>query len=128
MSQQQSERIAALCKQLKLDRVAADNPVIAQRASDQQLAYSEFLEEVLTSEIALRTERTGEILNRMASFPAIKTFEGFDFNFAAGVPKSQILKLASLSFIERADNIMFLGPSRVPVKRIWRLRWATDRR
>ena len=34
------------------------------------------------------------------SFPGIKTLEGFDFGFAAGVPKGQILEMASLNFIE----------------------------
>ncbi len=49
----------------------------------------------------------------MAGFPGIKTLEGFDFGFAAGVPKAQILEMASLSFIERAHNIVPLGPSGV---------------
>jgi DNA replication protein DnaC len=79
------EGIAALCKQLKLDQVATDNGALAQRARDQQWAYSEFLEQVLSSKIALRTERTRDILTRVASFPAIKTLEEFDFGFAAGV-------------------------------------------
>ncbi len=108
---EQNIRIAALCKQLKLDRVATDYSALAQRAGDQQWPYSDFLEQVLSSEIALRTERTREMLTRVASFPAIKTLEEFDFSFAAGVPKNQILELASLNFIERANNIVFLGPS-----------------
>ncbi|VAW78169.1 Mobile element protein, partial [hydrothermal vent metagenome] len=33
--------------------------------------------------------------------------------FAAGVPKAQVQQLGSLSFIERAENIVLLGPSGV---------------
>jgi DNA replication protein DnaC len=110
---EQFERITALCRQLKLDRVAVDYPAIAQRASDQQVAYTDFLEQVLVAETSLRTERTREMLTRMASFPAVKTLESFDFQFAAGVPKTQILELAGLSFIGRADNVVLLGPSGV---------------
>jgi DNA replication protein DnaC len=107
----QAERIGVLCKQLKLDRLSTDYSGLAQSASDQQWSYSEFLERALSSEMAMRYERTREMLNRMAGFPAAKTIEGFDFNFAAGVPKTQILELASLNWIERANNIVLLGPS-----------------
>ncbi|VAW79491.1 Mobile element protein [hydrothermal vent metagenome] len=36
-----------------------------------------------------------------------------DFEFAAGVPKVQVQQLSSLSFIERAENIVLLGSSGV---------------
>ena len=50
---------------------------------------------------------------RVAGFPTIKTLDGFDFGFAAGVPRPQIHELAGLAFIERAENVVFLGPSGV---------------
>lgn len=42
----------------------------------------------------------------------IKTLDGFDFEFAAGVPKPQLLKLTSLSFSKRNENVVLLGPLR----------------
>ena len=50
---------------------------------------------------------------RTAGFPAIKTLDGFDFGFATGAPRQQIQELASLAFVERAENVVFLGPSGV---------------
>jgi hypothetical protein len=50
---------------------------------------------------------------RVAGFPTVKTPDGFDFGFATGVPRQQIRELASLAFIERAENIVFLGRSGV---------------
>jgi DNA replication protein DnaC len=50
-------------------------------------------------------------LARLASFPAIKTLDGFDFNAATGMPKAQIQERASLAFLERAQNVVLLGPS-----------------
>jgi DNA replication protein DnaC len=94
-----------MCKTLKLDRVAIDYGGLAQTAIDQQVA-SDFLEQVLGAETAMRTERTREVLARLAGFPGIKTLEGFDFGFAAGVPKAQILEMASLRFIERAHSLV----------------------
>jgi DNA replication protein DnaC len=42
--------------------------------------------------------------------PAIRSLEDYDFSFATGASKAQIQELASLSFIERAGNIVLLGP------------------
>jgi len=47
----------------------------------------------------------------VAGFPTIKTLDDFDFGFASGAPKAQIQELASLSFVERCENVMLLGPS-----------------
>jgi len=45
--------------------------------------------------------------------PNIKTLEEYDFNFASVVPKAQLTELSGLSFIERHENVVMLGPSRV---------------
>lgn len=45
--------------------------------------------------------------------PSIKTLEQYDFAFASGAPRAQIQELASLAFIERAENVVLLGPSGV---------------
>lgn len=49
----------------------------------------------------------------IACFPAVKTVDQYDFNFATGAPRKQIMELASLAFVERAENVVFLGPSGV---------------
>jgi DNA replication protein DnaC len=49
----------------------------------------------------------------MAGFPAIRQLSDYDYKFAVGAPKQQIEALASLSFIERQENIVLLGPSGV---------------
>ena len=55
--------------------------------------------------------RAREMLTRTAGFPAQKTLECYDFAFATGAPRTQIQELASLGFVERAENIVLLGPS-----------------
>lgn len=49
----------------------------------------------------------------MAAFPAVKTSEEYDFTLATGAPQKQLQSLRSLSFIERNENIVLLGPSGV---------------
>ena len=107
----QQERIEQLCRQLKLESVATLYPALAEEAVREELAYSDFLERLLERETRIRQERTRDIMLRMAGFPAIKTLEDYDFGFACGVPKSQILELAGLAFVQRAENIVLIGPS-----------------
>jgi DNA replication protein DnaC len=50
---------------------------------------------------------------RTAGFPAIKTLDGYGFGFATGALRQQITEMASLAFVERAENVVMLGPSGV---------------
>ena len=109
----QEERIIGLCEALQLDLVANEYPGIAQTAANTQASFSDFLERLLKTELDGRHERAIQTLLKMATLPAIKTLEDYDFAFAAGTPKAQVQELASLAFIERAENIVLLGPSGV---------------
>ena len=113
MTALQSERIAALCEQLKLDRLGAEWPALAQDAARQEASFADFLERVLASEIVARNERRTTTLMRLATMPAIKTLEQFDWSHAGGAPKAQIQELAHLAFVPRAENVVLLGPSGV---------------
>ena len=53
------------------------------------------------------------MLTRLAGFPAIKTLDDFDYEFAQGVKRSQIEELAGLGFVERDENVVLVGPSGV---------------
>jgi DNA replication protein DnaC len=109
----QTERIEALCAQLKLPALAVQWSALAQKAAAAESSYADFLETVLSTEVEARTERTRQTLLKLATLPTIKTLEQFDFTFARGAPKAQILELAGLAFVERAENIVMLGPSGV---------------
>lgn len=109
----QDDRMQALCEQLRLPAIAAQWPALAQHAVAQESSYGQFLEQALQAEIAARTERTRQTLQKLATLPAVKTLEQFDFTFATGVSKPQVMELASLAFIERAENVVLLGPSGV---------------
>ncbi len=85
----------------------------AQNAAKQELAYSDFLEELLKQEAAGRKARQQSVLTRMAGFPAIKTLDDFNYEFAKGVKKAQLEELAALNFVERNENVVLVGPSGV---------------
>lgn len=108
-----SERILQLCDQLGLVGIAQNFDTLAQQAVEKQWTLSEYLQACLQAEQALRTQRTRNMLVRFAGFPAIKTLDAYDFDFAVGAPKAAIDQLATLAFVHRRENVVFLGPSGV---------------
>lgn len=109
----QHERLLTLCEQLNLPFITRGYAQAAQAAARQQQAYSDFLEELLKAETAGWLARKQSLLTRQAGFPAIKTLEDFDYAFCPGVKRQQIEELAGLSFIERRENVVLVGPSGV---------------
>ena len=109
----QHERLEAMCTQLGLVGLFHAYDALAQEAVTQSQSYPDYLEKCLQSEQQARAQRSRTMLGRMAGFPAIKLLEDYDYSFAPGAPKQQIQSLQSLSFIERNENIVLLGPSGV---------------
>jgi DNA replication protein DnaC len=71
------------------------------------------VEKLLQCESAAREQRKRTTLMKLATMPTVKTLEQFDWAIGDGSPKSQIQELAHLTFIERAENVVLLGPSGV---------------
>ena len=107
------ERISHLCERLNLGRIATDWPGLADEAIKREASLGDFLERVLAVECAARDRRSREVLLKLATLPAVKTMESYDFAFASGAPRAQLVELGGLAFIERAENVVLLGPSGV---------------
>ncbi len=113
MMELQHQRLMALAGQLQLESLISAAPALSQQAVDQEWSYMDFQEHLLHEEKLARHQRKQAMYTRMAAFPAVKTFEEYDFTFATGAPQKQLQSLRSLSFIERNENIVLLGPSGV---------------
>ncbi|WP_137531235.1 AAA family ATPase [Escherichia coli] len=113
MMELQHQRLMVLAGQLQLESLISAAPALSQQAVDQEWSYMDFLEHLLHEEKLARHQRKQAMYTRMAAFPAVKTFEEYDFTFATGAPQKQLQSLRSLSFIERNENIVLLGPSGV---------------
>jgi len=83
---------------------------VLKEAEEESLSYSEFLDRMLREEINWRTDRRTQTLLKMANFPFYKTIEDFDFSFQPLLPVSTIKEMATLSFMPRKENLVFLGP------------------
>jgi len=109
----QHERIDNFCQQLELNGVLQSYSNIAQNSANNNESYTDFLEKILEEELSIRKFKGKQMLLKTAGFPYIKTFEQFDLSYNPGIPKAAIKELFSLTFVERKENIVLLGPSGV---------------
>lgn len=105
--------LLAKTKRLQLSHLPAVLDPYLKVAAEQDLSYLDFLEGLFQEEIDRRDQRALQQKYQQARFPAHKTLSAFDFSFCPSLHKKQILELASLAFLERKDNVIFLGPAGV---------------
>jgi DNA replication protein DnaC len=106
----QSERIQLLMQRLSLTEMVHGYEALAEQAAQKNLPYCDFLEQVLESEANVRQERNIKVRTQLAGFPDLKRLEQFDFKFPSSIDEKKIRDLASLRFVERHENAVFLGP------------------
>jgi DNA replication protein DnaC len=106
----QSERLELLMQRLSLSDMAQAYAALAEQAAQKNLSYCDFLEQILESEFHARQERNTKVRTQLAGFPDQKRLEQFDFQFPASIDEKKIRELASLRFLERHENVVFLGP------------------
>ena len=71
---------------------------------------SEAIEQLLGAQITLRNNRRLQAAMRSSRLPAIKTLADFDFSFQPSIKREQVVSLHELGFLERKENVIFLGP------------------
>jgi DNA replication protein DnaC len=81
-----------------------------QEAISHHLAYTEFLELLVSDELARRRDRLFGRRLKMARVPQIKTLESFDWSFNPQIPKALILDLGTVRFIPEHGGLLLLGP------------------
>lgn len=75
--------------------------------------FSQALEGLIECELKGRDDRAIEYMVKVANFPFLKTMDDFDFSFQPGINKAEVKELLSLRFIEKCENILFVGSSGV---------------
>jgi DNA replication protein DnaC len=98
-----------IIRTLKLHGMARALERELQRAETQGLSHPELLHGLLEAEANHRRERSLRWRIHQAKLPWDWTLQSFPFRRQPGVSKTQIMTLAGLEFIQRADNIVFIG-------------------
>ena len=110
MTPAQLERLGEQLQRLRLFKSKERLEALLQEAASQEPPYADFLERVLSEEVASKTAKHVSMRTSLARFPFVKSLETFDFAYQPSLDKKQIQTLASCHFIEHGENIVILGP------------------
>lgn len=113
MTTPQIERLRAHCHRLRLYQVESELSSLLEPAAKKDLAYSDFLDELLALEVRSKTEKHLTMRINMARFPFQKTIESFDFKFQPSIDPKIIRELATCRYLSSAENVLLLGPPAV---------------
>jgi len=106
--------IAQLKQQLRSLKLSGALETIELRimeAGQNQLSFAELLSLILEDEILTRQNRKLQRLLSHAKLNSNKTIETFDFAFNSSINAQQIRNFTLCRFIEKNENIFFVGPT-----------------
>jgi DNA replication protein DnaC len=108
-----SQSLVTVLKRLRLSGMLPILPDRAAYARKASLSELEFLELSLQDEIDRRDNKM--LMNRLnkAGFQEEQTFEGFDWNAPVTFDRHRVRDLFSLGFVQRHEDVIFLGPAGV---------------
>jgi DNA replication protein DnaC len=98
-----------LLTQLSLHRAATSLPAWLERAAGQQVSYADFLQTLLTEELAARATAETERRLRQAGLPFAATSEQFDFRFRPELKRQVVLRYLDPSVVEQARSLTLIG-------------------
>jgi len=98
-------------KQLKLPTVLREYDKVARECARDGVDHPRYLLRLIELELIDRERRTVERRIRAARFPAVKSFDTFDFAAIPSLNKPLVLELARCEYILRRENVIALGNS-----------------
>jgi DNA replication protein DnaC len=66
---------------------------------------------LLDHELTQRRQRAAKTRLKLSRLPQVKNIDDFKVEEVEGITKKKLLELSSLSFVERKDNVVLMGPS-----------------
>jgi DNA replication protein DnaC len=106
-----TDELVAILKKLRLSGVLQTLDLRKAEAIEHHLTFDEFLERLLRDEVDRRDGKQLDLRVRRANFEHERTLEGFDFRFNPDVPRARVVELGSCAFIDRREDVLFIGPT-----------------
>jgi DNA replication protein DnaC len=80
-----------------------------EAASQNEMTYIAFLHRLLEAEEQKRKQRSEKTRLKLSRLPHRKTLDEFDFSFQPSIDTRLMSELATLAFVARNENVIFLG-------------------
>jgi DNA replication protein DnaC len=103
--------LAPHLKQLKLPTMLREYEKVARECARDGVDHPRYLLRLIELELIERERRTVERRIRAVRFPAVKSFDTFNFTAIPSLNKMLVLDLARSEYILRRENIIALGNS-----------------
>jgi DNA replication protein DnaC len=110
MKAAQLERLQEHLQRLRLFKSRERLEALLQEATTKELTFADFLDQVLTEEVASKTAKHVTMRTQLARFPFVKGLDAFDFSYQPSLDKKQVQTLSTCHFIEHGENLVILGP------------------
>lgn len=98
---------------LKLNQMKLHLDEVAEDVGSESLSFTEGLLRLTNYEVDFKESSSSQNMIHAAAFPFVKTLSDFDFDFQPSVSESMMQEFCTLGFMEKAENIVFLGSSGV---------------
>ena len=98
-------------KRLKLPTMLREYEKTAKFCAAEKVDHTGFLLRLVEMELIDRDQRATQRRIKAAGFPAIKSFDAFDFTAIPSLNKVLALELARGEFINRRENVLAVGNS-----------------
>jgi len=112
-SQTNYQQLLQNLEYLKLKQMTLHLNEVVDFSVNNQLTFIDTLIKLTNYEIDVREQNMIQSMVKVAAFPHLKEIKDFDFSFQPSINQQQILDFITLRFIEKSENIVFLGPSGV---------------
>jgi DNA replication protein DnaC len=96
-------------KRLRLPVVTQNYIRLSGEAVANNQTFPDYLLALIEGEIVQREENTQKLRIAKARFPVMKTLDGFEFSAIPSLNKALVLELSRGSYIEKRENIIFMG-------------------
>lgn len=104
------ERLSENLTKLRLPRLQAILAEMTKTAETESWSYLTLLDRLIEEEVAQKEQRRIERALKLSGLPYVKTIDEFDFAFQPGINRQQVMNLFDMSFMERRENVLLLGP------------------
>ena len=113
MSNSTYNQLTANLELLKLSQMKLHLDEIRDFVTANGLSFTEGLLKLSNYEVDFKEQNASRSMIKAAAFPFVKELKDYDFSFQPSVNEQEMRELASLGFLEKNENIVFLGPSGV---------------
>ncbi|HCU7578256.1 transposase, partial [Staphylococcus aureus] len=107
------KRLKANLEYLKMNQMINHLDDVIDFSIKNNLSFIDTLIKLSDYEIEIKEKNLIESMVKVAAFPFKKEISDFDFNFQPSINQQEIWDFTDLRFIEKYQNIVFLGSSGV---------------